>query len=238
MKFIKAAISPLRHKSAHAVYRQTYERFRQYTMIPPGTFAANLELAERAMNLDGCVVECGVWRGGMSAAIASVLGGEREYFLFDSFKGLPKAKEIDGIAALKWQQNTDDPNYYDNCTAEPEYAEQAMHLAGVRHFRLVQGWFENTIPGYTFPSPIALLRLDADWYDSTMICLDHLFPQVAPSGIIILDDYYTWDGCSRALHDYLSRHSASERIRSHKNVCYLQKASGSLRDSAGKQPEQ
>lgn len=44
-------------------------------------------------------MECGVWRGGMIASISEILGNNREYYLFDSFEGLPQAKEIDGIAA-------------------------------------------------------------------------------------------------------------------------------------------
>ena len=54
-----------------------------------------------------------------------------------------------------------------------------------------------------------------------MICLESLFDRVPEQGIIILDDYYAWDGCSRALHDFLSRRSATERIRSLGDVCYL-----------------
>jgi hypothetical protein len=43
------------------------------------------------------------------------------------------------------------------------------------------------------------------------------------NGIIVLDDYYTWDGCSRALHDFLSRRSSTERIRNLGDVCFLRK---------------
>lgn len=39
-----------------------------------------------------------------------------------------------------------------------------------------------------------------------------LFPLVVPGGLILIDDYYTWDGCARAVHDYLSREQAAERI--------------------------
>jgi O-methyltransferase len=49
---------------------------------------------------------------GMAAGLVSMLGGKREYFLFDSFEGLPKAREIDGRAALEWQSNTQSPAYH------------------------------------------------------------------------------------------------------------------------------
>ena len=85
------------------------------------------------------------------------------------------------------------------------------------------GWFHETLTTFTLPEPIALLRLDADWYDSTMVCLENLFDRVAPGGLVVLDDYFAWDGCSRALHDFLSRRSAAEKIRSLGETCYLVK---------------
>ena len=85
-----------------------------------------------------------------------------------------------------------------------------MSKTGV-DFELIKGWFENTVPTNKHDS-ISLLRLDADWYDSTKICLEHLFPKVVKDGIIIIDDYYVWDGCTKAVHDYLSETKSSCRI--------------------------
>jgi O-methyltransferase len=202
---------------------QIYEEFRDFTMVSPETYVDNLRLAQRTRDIEGCVIECGVWRGGMIAGIARVLGAGRDYYLFDSFEGLPPAREIDGAAALKWQRDTTGRNYHDNCSAGPQFAEIAMQRASAVSFHLIKGWFDKTLPGFRPRQSIALLRLDADWYDSTMVCLDALFDHMAPGGLIILDDYYTWDGCSRALHDFLSRRSATERIRNLGEICYLQK---------------
>lgn len=192
-------------------------------MIPRSEYLNNLSLAERVRSLPGCVVECGVWRGGMSAGIGMVMGPDRDYFLFDSFEGLPPAREIDGKAAIEWQNDKDSPDYRDNCAADMAFAEQAMRRAGIQSFHLKKGWFDKTLPVFQPPASIAMLRLDGDWYDSTMVCLTHLFDFVTPGGLILLDDYHTWDGCSRALHDFLSRRSATERIQSLGGVCFLEK---------------
>jgi O-methyltransferase len=138
---------------------------------------------------------------------------------------LPPAQDVDGKAAIDWQQAKNAPGYHDNCSAGPEFAERAMRLAGIESFHLKKGWFEQTLPAFKPPAPIALLRLDGDWYDSTMVCLSHLFDFVTPGGLILLDDYYTWDGCARALHDFLSRRSAVERIQGLGAVCFLEKRS-------------
>lgn len=192
-------------------------------MIPLDGFLDNLSLARGAQSTPGCVVECGVWRGGMIAGLAVQLGSKRRYYLFDSFEGLPPAKPVDGAAALEWQGRVDAVDFHDNCKAPQEFAQRAMQLAGARRFELVGGWFHETLPTFTLPEPIALLRLDADWYDSTMVCLENLFDRVAPGGLVVLDDYFAWDGCSRALHDFLSRRSAAEKIRSLGETCYLVK---------------
>jgi O-methyltransferase len=209
-----------------------YRRFKNFTMIREPDFINNISLAARVKNVPGCVVECGVWRGGMSAAIAAFLGPKRKYYLFDSFRGLPPAKPIDGPAALRWQQATHSPSYYDNCSASAEFAQQAMAAVDDVEFELIEGWFEETLPFYRNGESIALLRLDGDWYDSTMVCLENCFQRVSPGGIIIVDDYYTWDGCSRALHDFLSKSCASERIRSWGGVCYLIKEARILGESS------
>jgi O-methyltransferase len=160
----------------------------------------------------------------MSAAIAEVLGRDREYFLFDSFEGLPPARDIDGPAALAWQQDTSSPTYFNNCCADKGRAEKAMAMSGARNVRILQGWFSDTLRTYPRDKSIAILRLDGDWYDSTMECLTALFPLVAEGGLVIVDDYYAWDGCARAVHDFLSRSESPCKLHeSNAGICYFVK---------------
>ena len=192
-------------------------------MIGPATYVANLKLARWARPIPGAIVECGTWKGGMIAGIAQLFGADRDYFLYDSFEGLPEVEPIDGPAAKQWQQAKDSPGYYNNCTAAEVEAATAMSLANITNANLIKGWFENTLPQATFPNGIALLRMDADWYKSTYEILHWLFPFVNANGLILIDDYYQWDGCSKAVHDYLSEHKRPERIFSYKEVCFIKK---------------
>jgi O-methyltransferase len=192
--------------------KKIYDKFARFTMVPVFTFLDNLELASKARSIPGDIVECGVWRGGMMAGISEKLGNDRKYWLFDSFEGLPPAKEIDGPEAVSWQKDKKGENYFDNCAAEEKFAREAMQLAGARNYELVRGWFKDTLP-ITSVERISVLRLDGDWYDSTMDCLTHLYPKVVDGGVIIIDDYYFWDGCTKAVHDYLSHHNICDRIR-------------------------
>lgn len=187
-------------------------------MIPEKEFIQNLELTTQFKKVQGIVVECGVWRGGMSAAIADVLGSERSYYLFDSFAGLPPAKSIDGEGAIAWQNNKSSETYYDNCSAEMKWAQEAMSLsAGKNTCIIIKGWFNETLSKFDPNEKIAVLRLDGDWYDSTMECLNSLYPKVNSGGLIIIDDYYLWDGCAKAVHDYLSKNEIPARIKQFNN---------------------
>jgi O-methyltransferase len=207
---IKAAVSRQIALKENMRYQKIYTKYKEFTMIPEGIYIKNLKLAEELKNQTGDVVECGVWRGGMIAGISEILGKEHHYYLYDSFEGLPAAKEIDGKTALEWQNNKEGAYYHDNCKAEIDFSNKAMSLAGV-DYTCVKGWFDETVPTNTH-SKISLLRLDGDWYESTLTCLKHLYPRVVKNGLILIDDYYTWDGCSRAVHDYLSSIQSVSRI--------------------------
>ncbi|MEE3093051.1 MAG: TylF/MycF/NovP-related O-methyltransferase, partial [Pseudomonadota bacterium] len=71
----------------------------------------------------------------------------------------------------------------------------------------------------------SVLRLDGDWYESTISILENLYDKVATNGLILIDDYYSWDGCSRAVHDFLSDQKLPERIRQSRygGVAYIVK---------------
>ena len=200
-----------------------YRQLQSFTMADEPTFVDNLHVAQRARELPGCIVECGVWKGGMMAGLASFFG-DRLCYLFDTFNGIPLAQPIDGEAALAWQKDTRSPLYYNNHAVSPDYARRAMTMVGAERFHIVQGLFEETLPTFEPAEPIALLHLDADWYQSTYVCLTHLFDRVQAGGVIIIDDYYVWDGCSRAVHDFLSDRKSTDRLRSYQDrLCYIVK---------------
>jgi len=160
-------------------------------------------------NLIGDLVECGVAQGGCAALMAlanEYSKGNRHIWLFDSFEGLPEPTAKD---------------YVDNKTGNhfrplPKGAclgtlDQVSELL-FEHFQfdsnnisLIKGWFQDTLPiaGKDIQN-IAVLRLDGDWYDSTLCCLKNLFPKVVKGGYIIIDDYFSCFGSRKAVDEYLS----------------------------------
>ena len=70
------------------------------------------------------------------------------------------------------------------------------------------------------PNEIAILRLDTDWYDSSKFELQKLFKNVVKGGVIILDDYYLWNGQKEATDEFLKENNLDYTIKQNNN--YLQ----------------
>ena len=51
-----------------------------------------------------------------------------------------------------------------------------------------------------------MLRLDTDWYESTLHELVHLYPRLVPGGVLIIDYYGHWQGARRAVEEYFASH--------------------------------
>ena len=202
------------------------EIVQPYSMVHESGIRFTIEQTVECIRrgVPGVLVECGTWRGGCS--VAMLLAQRRAFgkvvrpvYMLDSFEGLPQVDERDGPLAASWQAGADPAKFFDNCKAAANdlgqlLAEQKF-VSG--EYALVRGWFDQTIPDLAAQvkdQGIAVLRLDGDWYSSTSVCIEQLCPLVAEEGIVIIDDYYAWDGCARAIHDFLSRNDLPYRIKS------------------------
>lgn len=67
---------------------------------------------------------------------------------------------------------------------------------------------------------IAILRLDGDWYASTQICLEHLYDLVVPSGFVIVDDYGTYDGCRKAVDEFIAARGLTIHLEPVDSECH------------------
>jgi O-methyltransferase len=160
----------------------------------------NLYVLSRRIEFErvpGDVVECGVCNGGTAAILAyfathSVLG--RTVWLLDSFQGMPETTERDGEDARL---------HVGKVVGDPARVREVLGLVGadMSRVRIVAGWFQETFPTLRIPA-IALLNIDADWYESVKLCLSHLYDLVVPGGFISIDDYGHWPGCQRAVDEF------------------------------------
>ncbi len=176
--------------------------------------------------IQGAFVECGVWKGGAMAlmALANLRASDerRELHLFDAFQEIcePDAA-VDGERAVrevreftkkeghdkgKLQSLTGIYDSFGGAGTLDENKDLLEKVVGypVEHIHYHVGWFQETLPvDHESIGPIAILRLDGDWYASTKVCLDYLFDKVVVGGVVIIDDYGTYEGCRRAFDEFV-----------------------------------
>ena len=184
---------------------------KKYTMTSPERVTALIDAINYvvANKISGAFVECGVWKGGSSMAMALSLknwGDEsRDLYLYDTFTGMSAPTEADiAITGDTAQQVlSDDPR--SRAIASLDEVKKNIFSTGYPKDKIhfIKGKVETTIPA-SVPKEIALLRLDTDWYESTKHEMNHLFPLLKRNGVLIIDDYGHWDGARRAIDEYIS----------------------------------
>lgn len=159
-----------------------------------------------ANNLPGAFVECGVFRGGLCGMMGEMLAGtDRHIYLFDTFSGMSEPTEEDtrvrnGRAAMETFRARSSW-----CNGPLDVVKATMARSGFPEHRThyVVGKVEDTLPQFDSP-PIAVLRLDTDWYESTKAELEFLFDHVVTGGLVIVDDYSAWTGSRKAVDEFIT----------------------------------
>jgi len=194
-----------------------FNKAKPYTMTSPERVIALCDAVRYvvAADVEGAVVECGVWRGGSSMAAALMLrelgAADRDLYLFDTFEGMSEPGEHDrrargGVAAAELlATSAKQAKVWAYSPLDEVRANLRSTGYPMERVRFVQGKVEDTIPGRA-PGKIAILRLDTDWYDSTRHELEHLYPRLAVGGVLIIDDYGAWEGARRAVDEFIAAH--------------------------------
>jgi O-methyltransferase len=134
---------------------------------------------------------------------------ERQLFLFDTFAGMTEPTGRDtgpgGLEAITMWRRHRQANGGDWLAVSLDEVKANLSQTNYPESLLtfVQGDVLQTVPKEA-PDEIALLRLDTDWYESTKHELEHLYPRLAPGGVLIVDDYGQWKGAKDAVDEYLS----------------------------------
>lgn len=174
----------------------------------------NLEwCADRVFSegVPGDFMEAGVCQGGASIFMRAlqVAHGEdhRRMWVADSFQGLPEpSSEFDKgydfqEARQPWLAATLE-------TVRDNFATYGL-LSETVNF--LPGWFADTLKAAPVEA-LALLRIDADLYASTRDVLQALYDKLTPGGFIIVDDYYAFLPCRRAVDEFRNQRGITEPL--------------------------
>jgi len=196
-------------------YREIIRAVRPYTMTGNDKLHALITATRyvHRYHIPGSVVECGVWRGGSMHAVARTLDQlgdrDRDLYLYDTYEGMTepteKDRRYDGESASHILAQADKQSWvWAWASLEDVQAgfETVPYPSERLHF--IKGPIEKTVPA-EMPDEIAILRLDTDWYESTVHELEHLYPRLVSGGVLILDDYGHWQGSRQAADEFLDR---------------------------------
>lgn len=193
-------------------------RQRRLTLIPPevlGELRDRMRAVESA-EVTGSVIEAGCALGGSAIVLAATKRRDRPMTVHDVFGLIPPPSDDDGDDVKRryeqitagsalgvggdvyygYQENLRDrvaQNFRD-CDIDPEEWNVS----------LVEGLFQDTVRP---TGPVALAHVDGDWYESVRVCLDRIWPQLSVGGAIVVDDYFRWSGCRKAVDEFLEGRS-------------------------------
>ncbi len=189
-----------------------------FTMTSPERLFALSEAVHYVVKsgIPGDIVECGLWKGGSMMLVAKTLmslRSERQLWAYDTFTGMPppdKAdRDLQGRDAEKLLQSFTPEAELIRCKSSLAEVQSNLESTGFKKelITYIAGQVETTLPKHA-PRQIAILRLDTDWYQSTLHELVHLYPLLSPGGILIIDDYGHWQGARKAVDEFFSANEA------------------------------
>ena len=167
---------------------------------------AHYELYKSIVHLPGHVVECGVFKGASFIRFATfreILESphSRKLIGFDAFGKFPEQEHADDQAFVE---------RFEGAAGEgisTDELDQVMAHKGFENYELVQGNILETVPDYLVAHPelkIALLHIDTDVYEPAATILNNLYDRVVTGGLVVLDDFATVPGETRAVDEFFA----------------------------------
>lgn len=166
----------------------------------------------------GDVIETGVWRGGATIYMRGCLKGmgvaDRTVWVADSFEGLPDPAP----------EREKESKFHNSPSMQKSLRKLAAGLEEVQanfaaygllddKVRFLKGWFKDTLPEAPIER-LAIIRLDGDYYQSTMDALTALYDRLSPGGFVIVDDYGEdlWTDCRQAIEDFRTANGITDPL--------------------------
>lgn len=180
-----------------------------------------------ASDVPGDLIETGVWRGGATIFMRGVLKahgvGDRTVWVADSFEGLPEPDAEKHPVEAEFFNSRIMKKFYNNFAADIEHVRSNFAAFGLLddQVRFLKGWFKHTLPSAPIER-LAVMRLDGDYYDSTMDALNNLYHKLSVGGFAIIDDYGedAWTNCRQAVDTFRLENGIGDPLIRVDSKCY------------------
>ena len=150
--------------------------------------------------------------GIIARRIFDLMKSDKQVYMYDTFAGMTKPTSFDIKLVSKSPAidkfNTQQRDKYNNwCYASLDEVKNNCKKSNLNldKIKFIKGDVSKTLTDKSnLPDKICVLRLDTDWYESTKVELDILYPVLSYKGVLILDDYGHWEGAKKAVDEYFS----------------------------------
>jgi hypothetical protein len=161
------------------------------------------------LNLGGAVCEFGVAQGATSALIANeIRETDKDYWLFDSFEGLPKPTNRDKLIDDVFDLGSIEKYQGTMACGQQQVIDR---LNAVRfpfeRVKVVPGFIETTAKYADLPQEVCFAYVDFDFYEPIKIALELLDARLPAGGVVIVDDYgFFSEGAQAAVDEFVEEH--------------------------------
>lgn len=198
----------LLHKDINQIKKKRLTYLEEQAMLDLKNCIRSIE--ER--NVEGIMMEMGCALGGSAILISGNKQKQRPFKVYDVFGMIPSPGERDDQDIHdRYEDITKgnakglgDDTYYGYTDNLLDKVKSTFVEMGIvpddNSVSFVQGLYEDTLKD--FNESVSFAHIDCDWYDSVMVCLENIVPHLSKGGVLVIDDYYVWSGCTKAVDDF------------------------------------
>lgn len=198
-------------------------------------FLAHYELFRMVQDVQGSIVECGVFSGQglmawaqLSAIFEPVGGAFRKIYGFDTFAGFPSvhSKDTKNKNQMKWKRGDLKSESFADLERCIELFDKNRFLPQFPKVELIRGDFTKTASKFIRDNPhvlISLLYLDFDIFEPTKKALELFLPRMPKGAVLAFDEINMphWPGETLALLETLDlRNLAIKKFPWDLNISY------------------
>ena len=161
-------------------------------------FISKYELFNKVLNVQGSIIECGVFLGGglMSwaqlSAILEPINHQRKIIGFDTFAGFMEPEDVDKKGKSDFlKKGSFAADSYEDLKRCIEIYDSNRFINHIDKVYLVKGDISKTMPKYFEDNPgsvISLLYLDLDLFKPTKSAIENCISRIPKGGIIAFDE--------------------------------------------------
>ena len=174
---------------------EAFPRFTSKRSI--SRFIAKYEIYKKIIDVNGCIIECGVFNGAglftwaQLSNIFEPINYNRKIVGFDTFEGFPSINESD--ISDNFDLNIGDlmGDSYENIMSSIDKINTERHLSHINNIELIKGDFMQTADEFIMKNKhllVSMLYLDFDLYEPTKKALEIFLPRMSKGSIICFDE--------------------------------------------------